>query len=189
MLQKRNFIFTKRYPPRIDKYNGSSMQWELSSNAPSYVSLSNDSLLNISGAAAWNQAARLRFFNIYLKSDGVIRDTFSVTLVDTTKPHPGATTSIQNLTGNIPTEYKLEQNYPNPFNPATNIKFSIPVQGLVSLRIYNTLGQEVAILVNKELSIGQYEANFDGSKLTSGIYFYKLEAEGFTEIKKMMLIK
>ncbi|MDO8550326.1 MAG: T9SS type A sorting domain-containing protein [Ignavibacteria bacterium] len=96
-----------------------------------------------------------------------------------------------------PTEYALYQNYPNPFNPTTSIKYSVPVDGFVMLRVYNAIGEEIAELVNGEVMAGTYEINFDASALSSGIYFYKLEAgdpstssgQGFTETKKMLMIK
>lgn len=85
--------------------------------------------------------------------------------------------------------YTLSQNYPNPFNPTTNIKFAIPQNGFVTLKVYNMLGKEVATLVNSNLSAGSYNFDFNASNLSSGIYFYKLEAGNFAETKKMMLVK
>lgn len=88
-----------------------------------------------------------------------------------------------------PDKYILSQNYPNPFNPVTNLEFGIPESGFVSLKVFDILGKEVATLVNEKLSTGRYETNFDGSNLTSGVYFYKLEVNGFSEVKSMILIK
>lgn len=95
----------------------------------------------------------------------------------------------ENISSEIPGDYKLEQNYPNPFNPVTNIKFSIAKAGLVKLTIYDILGKEVAVLVNRELTAGTYNEAFDGSRLSSGIYFYKLQTDRFTEVKRMALVK
>ena len=89
----------------------------------------------------------------------------------------------------IPFAYSLEQNYPNPFNPKTNIKYKIPSFTRVELKVYDMLGKEVAVLVNEEKSSGDYETNFDGSKLPSGIYFYQLKASSFVETKKMVLLR
>lgn len=101
----------------------------------------------------------------------------------------GGTVEI-NPTGNeIPSEFKLHQNYPNPFNPSTNIKFDIPKSSKVKLSVYNTLGKEVAVLVNEELAAGQYNLAWNGAGQSSGVYYYRLETEGFTEVRKMMLIK
>lgn len=85
--------------------------------------------------------------------------------------------------------YALDQNYPNPFNPATKISFALPKQGNVTLKVYNMLGKEVMTLVNGFRNSGSYEVSFDGSNLSSGVYFYKLEAEGFSDVKRMMLVK
>ena len=89
----------------------------------------------------------------------------------------------------IPSTYTLNQNYPNPFNPVTKINFDIPKQGLVSLRIYDILGREVRTLVNEFKAPGSYSVDFNGADLSSGVYFYRLESNGFSDIKRMMLIK
>ena len=89
----------------------------------------------------------------------------------------------------IPSGYSLEQNYPNPFNPATNIKFDIPKSAYVKIKIYNTLGKEVKTLVNEKLSAGYYEVDWNASVYPSGVYFYRLQTEGYTETRKMILIK
>jgi hypothetical protein len=96
---------------------------------------------------------------------------------------------IQNISTEIPSKYSQSQNYPNPFNPTTNIKFSIVNSGEVKLVVYDIQGREVQTLVNESLKPGTYEAAFDGSQFTSGVYFYKLITDGFTETKKMILIK
>lgn len=89
----------------------------------------------------------------------------------------------------ITTELVLEQNYPNPFNPSTTIQFSLPAAGLAIIKIYNALGEEVAELLNKELSLGTYEVEWNASDLPSGIYFYQLKTEGFVQTRKMILLK
>ncbi len=88
-----------------------------------------------------------------------------------------------------PTKYSLEQNYPNPFNPTTNIRFTVPKEGHVTLKIFDISGKEVATYLDSYINAGIYNAPFDGSQLTSGIYFYRLTAGDFVETKKMMLIK
>jgi hypothetical protein len=90
---------------------------------------------------------------------------------------------------NIPVEYSLKQNYPNPFNPTTTIKFSIAKSEFVTLKIYNTLGQEVATLVSEKLNAGNYSYAWDGSSLASGIYLYRIQAGDFVDVKKMVLMK
>ncbi len=89
----------------------------------------------------------------------------------------------------LPKNYHLSQNYPNPFNPSTVINFSIPAAGLTTLKVYNILGEEVATLVNKELTAGAYQFEFNASYLSSGVYFYKLQSNKYTEVKKMILMK
>ncbi|MDP3829944.1 MAG: T9SS type A sorting domain-containing protein [Ignavibacteriaceae bacterium] len=88
-----------------------------------------------------------------------------------------------------PETYALYQNYPNPFNPATVIKYQIPQDGIVSLKVYDILGKEVRILVSEHKSKGRYEVNFNASNLASGIYIYQLKVNDFSSNKKMMLIK
>lgn len=88
-----------------------------------------------------------------------------------------------------PVTYELSQNYPNPFNPVTRISFALPKQGFVTLKVYDVLGKEVATLVNEVKNQGPYSVDFNASNFSSGVYFYKLETNGFRDIKKMMLIK
>ena len=105
------------------------------------------------------------------------------------------TIGIKPISTEIPNGYKLSQNYPNPFNPTTKIRFEIPLsRGMsegrgVLLVVYDILGREVATLVNEQLKPGTYEVDFEGGKYSSGVYYYKLVAEGFVETKKMILIK
>jgi hypothetical protein len=89
----------------------------------------------------------------------------------------------------IPTDFALEQNYPNPFNPTTVIRFGLPEQSNVTLRVYNLLGQEVATLLNTVKAAGWHEVNFNATSLTTGLYIYRIEAQDFSSIKKMMLVK
>jgi hypothetical protein len=88
-----------------------------------------------------------------------------------------------------PTEFNLFQNYPNPFNPATIIEYSLPQKKMVTLKVFDVLGYEIATLVNEEKSAGNYTVKFDGSKLSSGIYFYQLKAENYISTKKLILLK
>ena len=88
-----------------------------------------------------------------------------------------------------PTEFNLFQNYPNPFNPSTKIKFSVPDESFVNIKVFNSIGEQIANLLNEELGRGTYEANFNAINLPSGIYFYRLQAGNFVETKKMILMK
>lgn len=94
-----------------------------------------------------------------------------------------------NYLSSNPSSYRLNQNYPNPFNPSTVIRYSLPQSGLVSLKVYDVLGQQVAVLLNSEQSAGTHEINFNASKLSSGIYFYTIHAGNFISTKKMLLLK
>jgi hypothetical protein len=87
------------------------------------------------------------------------------------------------------TEYNLSQNYPNPFNPSTTINFTLPEASNVTLKIFNTLGEEVSVLVNRIMEAGTHNFNFEASQLHSGIYFYRLEAGTFNQVRKMTLLK
>lgn len=96
---------------------------------------------------------------------------------------------IRIIASEVPGVYSLYQNYPNPFNPSTKIKFKVKDSRFVTLKVFDVLGREVKTLVNEKLSPGTYESTFDGNGLNSDIYFYKLEAGDFSEVKKMILIK
>ena len=96
---------------------------------------------------------------------------------------------IKSISYEIPKSFSLSQNYPNPFNPTTNIEFAIPKNSFAKLIIYDITGREVQTLVNEELKAGTYKVDFDGTNLASGIYFYKLETDNFSSVKKMVLIK
>jgi photosystem II stability/assembly factor-like uncharacterized protein len=113
------------------------------------------------------------------------------------KTTSGGTVFVQKISTEVPKSFSLSQNYPNPFNPSTRIKFDIPLSRGVSggrgvsvkLIIYDILGREVATLVNEQLQPGTYEVEWDGTDYPSGVYFYKLTTDEFTETKKMVLIK
>ena len=88
-----------------------------------------------------------------------------------------------------PVNFELHQNYPNPFNPSTNIKFDIAKKSFVNVIVYDALGRELEMLVNEELNPGSYSVVFNGSRLSSGIYYYKIVADEFSDVKKMLLVK
>lgn len=108
------------------------------------------------------------------------------TIIKTTN---GGLTAIIDPEEVIPGKYFLYQNYPNPFNPITTIRYFLPVNGFVTLKIYNTLGSEVSELVNETQSDGFHNVKFDGSNLAGGIYYYKFISGEFTEVRKLVLIK
>ncbi|MCX7833737.1 MAG: T9SS type A sorting domain-containing protein [Ignavibacteria bacterium] len=101
----------------------------------------------------------------------------------------GNVTRVSKNETSIPESFILEQNYPNPFNPLTTIEFSIPENTFVAIKVYDISGREVSTLVNENLQSGRYTVSFDGSNLSSGIYFYKLITNKFTATRKMILVK
>jgi hypothetical protein len=101
---------------------------------------------------------------------------------------PGVT-GVKQTNNGIPAKISLNQNYPNPFNPTTNIKYNITKSGLVTLKIYNVLGQEVATLVNQDQRPGNYAVDFNASNLAGGVYMYRLESGNYSLTKKMVLLR
>ena len=96
---------------------------------------------------------------------------------------------IQQVSSEVPKGFTLSQNYPNPFNPVTNIEFSVPEPSFVKLAVYDMLGTEVETIISKNLTAGSYKADWNASKYTSGVYFYRLITADFTETRKMILVK
>ncbi len=101
---------------------------------------------------------------------------------------------VQQISNKVPLSFELFQNFPNPFNPKTKIKFSLPKEGFtggmdVSIKVYDILGREVAVLVNEKLYPGTYETEFEGINLSSGVYFCRISAGDFSQSKKMVLLK
>jgi len=141
--------------------------------------------ITIQGLFNWapqtNQTGKQYKVKVVL-SDGFLSVTDTTTLTAS-----NSITSIEELTK--PKNYFLFQNFPNPFNPTSKIQFSIPKEEFVRLSVFNSIGQEVKVLVNQNLPTATYSVDFNGSGLTNGIYFYKLQAGGFTQTKKMILLK
>jgi hypothetical protein len=131
-------------------------------------------LLGISGMIPSSNAQVLQAGADYIIS--VIRGGDNIAPVDLKDYMPGKT-------------FSLKQNYPNPFNPSTTIEYSVPAAGLVSLKIYDIQGREVATLVDKEQNAGYYITSWNASNFSSGVYFYKLTAGSFTQTKKLLLTK
>ena len=104
-------------------------------------------------------------------------------------PAPCLITSVSQIGSEIPERYVLSQNYPNPFNPTTTIRFEIPKQSLVTLKVYDITGREVGYLINEVKNAGVYMVGFNGNNLASGTYFYRIQAGDFVEVKKMVLLK
>lgn len=98
-------------------------------------------------------------------------------------------TKVEQNKNEVPSTLLLSQNYPNPFNPTTNIEFQIPLSGFVTLKVYDAMGREVATLVNEQMNVGSYKTAFNGARLSSGVYFYRLKVGSFFETKRMLLLK
>lgn len=124
------------------------------------------------GESSWNYTYQL----IGLRKDGVLYGDTVVTSID------------DHLT-NPPQTYVLDQNYPNPFNPTTTIKFQIPHSSLVTLKVFDLLGGEVATLVNEEMGPGTYERVFNAEGLASGVYLYQLNAGSFVQTRKLLILR
>jgi hypothetical protein len=109
------------------------------------------------------------------------------TIIKTTN---GGVTSLESSNDdNSPEVFSLSQNFPNPFNPTTTIRYQVKQKTFVSLKIFNVLGKEVGTLVNGEKLPGEYSIDFNGSNLSSGVYFYQLRTENFIQTRKMILVK
>lgn len=124
-------------------------------------------------------------FQLAVNSNGILFASSEAGIYRTIE----STTAINENEEVIPSEFALYQNYPNPFNPSTKIQYQIPKGGIVTIKVYNLLGSEVATLVDEEKVAGNYEVTFDSSELTSGVYFYSLQSGVFIDTKKMILIK
>jgi xylan 1,4-beta-xylosidase len=99
------------------------------------------------------------------------------------------TTGVDAALATLPTRIELRQNYPNPFNPSTTISYALPAKSHVTIAVFNTLGQQVASLVNSEVDAGVHEARFDAFELTSGVYLYRLHAGEYVETRKLVLLR
>ena len=97
--------------------------------------------------------------------------------------------NLISINPDIPKEYYLDQNYPNPFNPVTKIRYDLPFDGKVSIRIYDINGRLISTIVNENKTAGRYEMEFNGEDLSSGVYYYKIESGSFSRVRKMILIK
>jgi hypothetical protein len=149
------------------------------------------------GNSYWNGKDSL-YFNIPGTQPAIVQYYFAAGGAGTTPPGttPPATrfqytVSLLGIENNneLPSVYKLYNNYPNPFNPATNIKFDLPQAGFTVLTIYNSIGQKIETIAAENMNAGRYEMKWDATRYSSGVYFYKLESNGFNEVKKMLLVK
>lgn len=160
-----------------------------------YLKLVGDELTHQSSLSMTNHTINLQFN--YTAPSAAGTDTVFATVTSGTPAWnwaPSKRVVVVNVLGiknnnSTAKEYELNQNYPNPFNPATNISFHLPKDSYVKLTVYDLLGNETAVLVNGKLTAGDYQESWNASGYASGVYFYKLETEGFTATRKMILNK
>jgi carboxypeptidase T len=178
---ERNFDFCY---VEVSGDNGST--WQQVTKYTGTLSIWTKQVFDISSLVNMSSNFRLRF---RLTSDGATRGTgWYVDDIKITNYQESAD-YIENNSGLQPVKYSLEQNYPNPFNPATQINYAISKQGLVKISVFDLLGREVKELVNENKNPGFYSVEFNSGNLSSGIYFYRMESNGFVDTKKMTLIK
>jgi hypothetical protein len=141
--------------------------------------------MKISGPSNFSRVLN-SYPNVAVRSNGAVDTVLVVWDKYRNILGPQAVTQLGN---EVPQKFLLEQNYPNPFNPVTNIKVNISSRGFVSLKVFDITGREAAILINEEMNAGVYNVDFNAGSLPSGVYFYRLAANNFSDTKKMILIK
>lgn len=201
-----NKIFAGTWGDGVYISNDNGATWTQSNNGMTYLLIyaitfdNNNNVYVASGANVYS--SKDGGANWVLKNEGLPLDVYGIEVLDNylyagtntygvyKRPLSELVTSIENSL-EIPNEIRLEQNYPNPFNPSTTIRYSISEPGHVSLKIYDLLGKEVATLVNEFKQPGNYDSQFSlqNSRLTSGIYFYKITSGKYSETKKMIILK
>lgn len=160
------------------------------SGSMAYISSRSSVFKTTNTGATWN-AVKLPPIDLIFgisflnENTGIVASIRSSILKTTT----GGSVKIKQTGHYIPSNFVLYQNYPNPFNPSTNIKFDIKSVSDVKLSIYNVAGKEVAVLVSQKLNAGSYSVTWNTAGYSSGVYFYRLQADGFSQSKRMVLIK
>jgi hypothetical protein len=171
---------------RVEVSSNNGTTWQEAASYNGSLTAWTQVTLDITQYAAGSTQLKIRF---RLTSDpGLTGDGWYVDDVKLTN-YCGVLTPVTGNNNGVPFQYALGQNYPNPFNPATVIKYQLPAESQVKITVYDVLGKMVTTLVNEKKSAGYYETEFDASGYASGLYFYKIEAGSFTDVKKMMLIK
>lgn len=183
IITVQNFSFS---PSSLNANVGDTIQWNWISGSHTTTSTSVPL-----GAASWDSPLSSS------NTSFMYRITVAGTYNYKCTPHESmgmvgsfvASSSLITQTETTVSSFELKQNYPNPFNPTTTINFSIPKSENVKISVFNVLGKEVEVLNDGKLDQGSYKILFDASKYSSGVYFYKIAAGEFTEIKKMLLVK
>ena len=144
-------------------------------------------LLRTSTSLTTDTEASVLVTQISLGPGATERDIVAVN--ETIFINPAIPTDVSELPGSVPNSFELEQNYPNPFNPSTNIRFAVPHEAPVTVRVFDTLGRVQETLVDEVMQAGRYSVDFQGAGLASGMYFYRIDAPGFTSSRKLLLLK
>ena len=167
------------YQPKVFNYYKDTLSFQLIA-PPSWLSVNSNTGL-LTGIAPSQEGNIVVTINVTDKHGNADSQTFTLYISN-------SITRVKQ-TNNLPSKFSLSQNYPNPFNPTTTIEYQIPDASFVTLKIYDVLGREVATLVNEEKPAGKYSVNFNLPNFSSGVYFYKLTAGNYVQIKKMVLLK
>ena len=180
----QNYVFT---PSTTNAFVGDTIHWTWINGTHTTTSV------NVPlGAVAWNNPMDLSntSFNYVILVPGTYnyQCTFHGQIFGMTGIINATSVGIKQIESTVQ-KFELEQNYPNTFNPTTIIRFNIPQNSFVSLKLYDLTGREIGTLVNSNLNEGGYSVDFNASKYASGIYIYRLQAGNFTDVKKMTLIK
>ena len=172
---------------RVEVSSNNGATWQQAVSYTGTVSTIHQSQIDITKYANHSSNVKVRFrltADASTIADGWYIDDIAIT---------GYTNSGQSLSDeneNIaPNKFTIEQNYPNPFNPSTIIRYSLSENGFTSLKIFDIAGKEVATLLNENTVAGNYEITFDGSDLSSGVYFYRIQSGSFSAVRRMFLIK
>jgi hypothetical protein len=165
--------------------SGSSKFTITVSDLPEWIEFSNTKFEINKLNAGENTAAR---FSFDIKSSAPINKEHSI-LFQITDENGKSFNKFIDILITPPDKYDLAQNYPNPFNPSTIIKYQLPVDGKVTIKLFDILGREVMTLLNEDKKAGVYELEFNASHLTSGVYIYRMQSGDFNSVKKMMLVK
>ncbi len=123
------------------------------------------------------------------RSFGIHNPAFAFGILKASIEELGGVVSVDYPESGMPQEYQLSQNYPNPFNPSTKIEYSLPAQSNVKIVIYDALGNQLEILFSGEKSAGTHSLTWNANNYASGIYFYRMQAENFVQVRKMLLMK
>lgn len=182
-----NFQFT---PANINATVGDTIKWNWVSGGHTTTCNGTNGSTRPGGASPWdadlnNGSPTFRYVITVAGSYHYVCTPHAPDMAGNITAVASAITQLSSLVSN----YELSQNFPNPFNPVTKINFSIPKSTNVVLKVYNELGKEVETLVNENLAGGNYEVQFNGANFGSGIYYYRIEASGFVQTRKMLLIK